>query len=312
MSGGPKKQKRASGRAVGKALVVSVMDRRPDCVPLLLRTLHEHGYDAAAGFMSEPEVGPSDWLPEKYQKLSDLTLEIMASLVDRLQPNLCNAAERGHINKMKLLQIIEFFTGWDPDTPLEGAWRNLPFLMQCLTHNCRERGRHHALQGFPTDWETEGIYRFDSDNRLLLHRFSGKTFSVPATGPFDFQVRFNFSENRAILLLTAPGDAARQTSFVCGTLLPDHVIIALEAPEAPAIPNQLIRTPSTHGMKHRRSSPASGPSPDPSGGAIASRGEFSPPSSSRAQTSATGEAAVSPGRFSPPSSGRVQAVATSP
>lgn len=115
---------------------------------------------------------------------------------------------RGRINsnKTSLVEIIEFISGIEKDSPLGQDFRILSKLSEFMKSENLRRGRPASSLSLPPNWQRDGLHELDQSSRRLTHKFSKATCIIEehvwkglTGGTAPLYVFLNFSEVRAYI-----------------------------------------------------------------------------------------------------------------
>lgn len=175
--------------------------------------LKENSHAAAKLQMAAP--GMENWIPEKYKKIEDMSRDLILSmLLVPLHPAVLSVANLNALKrkdphagtKLFVVELLEFETGTNAGTKLEGPLRHWPYLKMLLAYRSNIRGGRCAKRAMSANFEDErGIYSLCKTTSAILmcHNFTQETAQLsveelPSYNGFeDLYIANNMSEGRA-------------------------------------------------------------------------------------------------------------------
>ncbi len=162
-----------------------------------------------------------NWMPHCYTRLDKTSLRYLEKLVTSLEHNAFSQSRLKDLKTVKtstgnykamLLEILEYVTGFDVSSPLNGEFRHLPTLISHLQALRHVRGCRGPTLHWPPDWGSscDGVFRLEQtagSEILVFNKFTSACRLLSESsmlsnfgshiGFSDLHIVNNFSENRA-------------------------------------------------------------------------------------------------------------------
>ena len=141
----------------------------------------------AAAKLAEQSEGQEGFFWKKYEKLEDLDVNELGAFATAIEPQTCSKANLRHKDsgqsncwqKDKLLEIIEYMTGYHRSFELIGPLRDRAYLIKVMQFENQRRGRRALCLPLPPKWGTEGagLVQIKAEGHCIIveHNFADKS-----------------------------------------------------------------------------------------------------------------------------------------
>lgn len=175
------------------------------------------GLQPGDGELAAASGGSTDELPHCYTTIGGCSLTYLKAMLSAIEPiafsalSLRGMIERGkrEVSKRSLTELIEFASGCDYDTPLNGDLRHIPTLHRALSDMSRARGRLGRDLRLPPNFDEVGFFVLEGlagPQPSLRHRFLNCARPLPLAKfnnsmeeVASARVEMNYSEHRAFV-----------------------------------------------------------------------------------------------------------------